>query len=282
MRQSHKVTGILLVFGSCVSLQFGAALAMSLFPLVGPWTTTLCRLFLSGLLLTLVMRPQAHQWSQSQWVSVAFFGLSLGTMNAFFYVAISHIPLGMAVTIEFIGPLALSAVLSHSIRDVLWVGLAMVGVGLFGVERLLGLSSLRPIGVVCALGAGLFWALYILAADNAGKKVTGTGVIAIALLIGSLPSAPLGMANLFMVAADVHLLLLAIGTAILASLVPYTLEFLALRRLPPGTFGILLSMEPAVAATAGWLLLDQHMGVLGMIAVCLVISACVGTAMSKS
>ena len=282
MRQSHKVTGILLVFGSCVSLQFGAALAMSLFPLVGPWTTTLCRLFLSGLLLTLVMRPQAHQWSQSQWVSVAFFGLSLGTMNAFFYVAISHIPLGTAVTIEFIGPLVLSAVLSHSIRDVLWVGLAMVGVGLFGVEWLLGLSSLRPIGVVCALGAGLFWALYILAADNAGKKVTGTGVIAIALLIGSLPSAPLGMANLFMVATDVHLLLLAIGTAILASLVPYTLEFLALRRLPPGTFGILLSMEPAVAATAGWLLLDQHMGVLGMIAVCLVISACVGTAMSKS
>lgn len=282
MRQSHKVTGILLVFGSCVSLQFGAALAMSLFPLVGPWTTTLCRLFLSGLLLTLVMRPQAHQWSQSQWVSVAFFGLSLGTMNAFFYVAISHIPLGTAVTIEFIGPLVLSAVLSRSIRDVLWVGLAVVGVGLFGVERLLGLSSLRPIGVVCALGAGLFWALYILAADNAGKKVTGTGVIAIALLIGSLPSAPLGMANLFMVATETHLLLLAIGTAILASLVPYTLEFLALRRLPPGTFGILLSMEPAVAATAGWLLLDQHMGVLGMIAVCLVISACVGTAMSKS
>ena len=282
MRQSHKVTGILLVFGSCVSLQFGAALAMSLFPLVGPWTTTLCRLFLSGLLLTLVMRPQAHQWSQSQWVSVAFFGLSLGTMNAFFYVAISHIPLGTAVTIEFIGPLVLSAVLSHSIRDVLWVGLAMVGVGLFGVERLLGLSSLRPIGVVCALGAGLFWALYILAADNAGKKVTGTGVIAIVLLIGSLPSTPLGIANLFMVATDAHLLLLAIGTAILASLVPYTLEFLALRRLPPSTFGILLSMEPAVAATAGWLLLNQHMGVLGMLAVCLVVSACVGTATSKS
>ena len=282
MRQSHKVTGILLVFGSCVSLQFGAALAMSLFPLVGPWTTTLCRLFLSGLLLTLVMPPQAHQWSQSQWVSVAFFGLSLGTMNAFFYVAISHIPLGTAVTIEFIGPLALSAVLSHSIRDVLWVGLAIIGVGLFGVERLLGLSSMRPIGVVCALGAGLFWALYILAADNAGKKVTGTGVIAIVLLIGSLPSTPLGMANLFMVATDAHLLLLAIGTAILASLVPYTLEFLALRRLPPSTFGILLSMEPAVAATAGWLLLSQHMGVLGMLAVCLVISACVGTTTSKS
>ena len=112
--------------------------------------------------------------------------------------------------------------------------------------------------------------------------MTGTGVIAIVLLIGSLPSTPLGMANLFMVATDAHLLLLAIGTAILASLVPYTLEFLALRRLPPGTFGILLCMEPAVAATAGWLLLNQHMGVLGMLAVCLVVSACVGTAMSKS
>ena len=213
---------------------------------------------------------------------MAFFGLSLGIMNAFFYVAISHIPLGTAVTIEFIGPLVLSAVLSHSIRDVLWVGLAMVGVGLFGVERLFGLVSMGPVGVVCALGAGLFWALYILAADNAGKKVTGTGVIAIVLLIGSLPSTPLGMANLFMVATDAHLLLLAIGTAILASLVPYTLEFLALRRLPPSTFGILLSMEPAVAATAGWLLLNQHMGVLGMLAVCLVVSACVGTATSKS
>ena len=282
MQQSHKVTGILLVFGSCVSLQFGAALAMSLFPLVGPWTTTLCRLFISGLLLFLVMRPQVHQWSRSQWVSVALFGLSLGTMNAFFYVAISYIPLGTAVTIEFIGPLVLSAVLSRSIRDALWVGLAVGGVGLFGLERLLGLSSLRPIGVVCALGAGLFWALYILAADNAGKKVTGTGVIAIALLIGSLPSAPLGVAHFFTVVTDTHLLLLAIGTAILASLVPYTLEFLALRRLPPSTFGILLSMEPAVAATAGWLLLNQHMGVLGVIAVCLVVSACVGTAASKS
>lgn len=282
MQQSHKVTGILLVFGSCVSLQFGAALAMSLFPLVGPWTTTLCRLFISGLLLFLVMRPQVHQWSRSQWVSVALFGLSLGTMNAFFYVAISYIPLGTAVTIEFIGPLVLSAVLSRSIRDALWVGLAVGGVGLFGLERLLGLSSLRPIGVVCALGAGLFWALYILAADNAGKKVAGTGIIAVALLIGSLPSAPLGVAHFFTVVTDTHLLLLAIGTAILASLVPYTLEFLALRRLPPSTFGILLSMEPAVAATAGWLLLNQHMGVLGVIAVCLVVSACVGTAASKS
>ena len=282
MQQSHKVTGILLVFGSCVSLQFGAALAMSLFPLVGPWTTTLCRLFISGLLLFLVMRPQVHQWSRSQWVSVALFGLSLGTMNAFFYVAISYIPLGTAVTIEFIGPLVLSAVLSRSIRDALWVGLAVGGVGLFGLERLLGLSSLRPIGVVCALGAGLFWALYILAADNSGKKVAGTGIIAVALLIGSLPSAPLGMAHFFTVVTNTHLLLLAIGTAILASLVPYTLEFLALRRLPPSTFGILLSMEPAVAATAGWLLLNQHMGVLGVIAVCLVVSACVGTAASKS
>jgi len=203
-------------------------------------------------------------------------------MNAFFYVAISYIPLGTAVTIEFIGPLVLSAVLSRSIRDALWVGLAVGGVGLFGLERLLGLSSLRPIGVVCALGAGLFWALYILATDNAGKKVAGTGIIAVALLIGSLPSAPLGMAHFFMVVTDTHLLLLAIGTAILASLVPYTLEFLALRRLPPSTFGILLSMEPAVAATAGWLLLNQHMGVLGVIAVCLVVSACVGTAASKS
>ena len=282
MQQSHKVTGILLVFGSCVSLQFGAALAMSLFPLVGPWTTTLCRLFISGLLLFLVMRPQVHQWSRSQWVSVALFGLSLGTMNAFFYVAISYIPLGTAVTIEFIGPLVLSAVLSRSIRDALWVGLAVGGVGLFGLERLLGLSSLRPIGVVCALGAGLYWALYILAADNSGKKVAGTGIIAVALLIGSLPSAPLGMAHFFTVVTNTHLLLLAIGTAILASLVPYTLEFLALRRLPPNTFGILLSMEPAVAATAGWLLLNQHMGVLGVIAVCLVVSACVGTAASKS
>jgi len=282
MQQSHKVTGILLVFGSCVSLQIGAALAMSLFPLVGPWTTTLCRLFISGLLSVLVMRPQVRQWSRSQWVSVALFGLSLGTMNAFFYVAISYIPLGTAVTIEFIGPLVLSAVLSRSIRDALWVGLAVGGVGLFGLERLLGLSSLRPIGVVCALGAGLFWALYILAADNAGKKVAGTGIIAVALLIGSLPSAPLGVAHFFTVVTDTHLLLLAIGTAILASLVPYTLEFLALRRLPPSTFGILLSMEPAVAATAGWLLLNQHMGVLGVIAVCLVVSACVGTAASKS
>lgn len=279
---SRPVVGALLVCGSCISLQFGAALAVLLFPLIGAWATTLCRLFIAGLILTVILRPRVHRWSREQWISVALFGLSLGTMNAFFYAGIARIPLGTAVTIEFIGPLALAAILSRSLRDALWVGLAVLGIGLFGVEKFLGLSELDPAGVLCVLAAGVFWALYILAAGNAGKKVPGTGSIAIAMLFGSLPSLPLGAADVPTVFLDVKLLGLAVGTAIFASLVPYTLEFLALRRVSAGVFGILMSMEPAVAALAGWLLLDQHMGVLGIVAVCLVVSACLGTTASKS
>ncbi len=276
----QPVLGAFLVLGSCISLQFGAAFAVLLFPLIGVGTTTFYRLLLAGVILCAILRPKIRRWNRKQWYSVARFGLALGCMNTCFYAGIDRLPLGTAVAIEFIGPLSLAALLSRNKRDFLWVAVAVGGIGLFGVESVLGLSQLDLIGVAFVLAAGFFWALYILAASAASKQVPGTDAIGIAMLFGALPALPFGIGNSLVVFTDLRLLGFAVGTAIFASLIPYSLEFLALQRVTSGTFGILMSMEPAVAAIAGFLLLGQNMQVLGILAVCLVITASVGTTVS--
>lgn len=276
----QPVRGALLVLGSCISLQFGAAFAILLFPLIGVGTTTLYRLFFAGLILCVLLHPKITQWSKRQWRAVVLFGLALGSMNTFFYAGIDRLPLGTAVAIEFIGPLTLAACLSRSLKDFLWVAIAVSGIALFGVESALGISSLDMLGVVFVLAAGFFWALYILAAASASREVPGTDAIAMALLIGVIPTLPVGLGNVSAPLADPKLLAFAVSTAIFASLIPYTLEFLALQRVRSGTFGILMSMEPAVAAIAGFLLLGQRMGLLGILAICLVITASIGTTLS--
>lgn len=273
--------GVLLVLGSCISLQFGAALATQLFPHAGATGTTFFRLFLAGLILVAFARPQVRTWTRAQWKAVILFGLSLGCMNTCFYEGIQRIPLGTAVTIEFIGPLVLSVLLSRHARDLIWVALAAVGLGLLGIESFIGVS-LDPIGVAWVLGAGIFWALYILTSANAGAVVPGTGGLAIAILIGSLVPAPFGIIRTPAVLADAHLLLIAFGTAVLASVLPYLFEFLALRRMPSNIFSIMLSLEPAIAAIAGWLLLSQSIGLLGALAAGLVICASIGITVSAN
>ena len=276
----QPVRGALLVLGSCISLQFGAAFAVSLFPLLGVGTTTLYRLLFSGLILCAILRPKVLRWTRRQWQAVILFGLALGSMNTFFYAGIDRLPLGTAVAIEFIGPLTLAACLSRSRKDFVWVAVAVFGITLFGVESALGLSHLDLMGVGFVLAAGFFWALYILSAAKASKEVPGTDAIAIALLIGTIPALPVGFGNAFTVFTDLKFLGFALATAVFASLIPYTLEFLALQRVSSGTFGILMSMEPAVAALAGFLLLEQHMRLLGVVAIVLVITASIGTTLS--
>ncbi|PRY12068.1 EamA family transporter [Kineococcus rhizosphaerae] len=267
---------ILLVIGSCTSLQFGAALAVHLFALGGSTGTTLLRLGLAALVLLLLVRPRVRAWTRVQWRAALVLGLSLGAMNGCFYTALSRIDLGTAVTIEFLGPLTLSAVLSRRARDLVWVGLALVGVVVLGLTGEHHGGSLDPVGVTFALLAGACWAAYILASARVGRVTEGHGGLAVATAVGALALVPFGASGALHAVSTPHGLLLALGTAVLASVVPYSLELAALRRLPQRTFGVLLSLEPVIASLAGWVLLGQGMTVLGGVGVVLVVAASAG------
>lgn len=273
-------TAVLMVLGSCTSLQVGAACAARLFPVIGSSAATFLRLAVAAVVVLLAARPRLHRWTAGQWRAVALFGLSLAGMNGFFYAALARIPLGTAVTIEFLGPLTLAAVLSRRLRDLAWVALAAGGVVLLGAADGAGGGRLDPVGIGFALVAGVFWALYILASTRVGAAVPGQGGLAGGLLIGSLVLAPLGAPGAVVATGRPELLLLAAATGVLASVIPYSLELAALRRLPARVFGVLLSLEPAVAAAAGWLLLGQGMGVRGAVAVVVVVLASAGSTLT--
>ena len=201
-------------------------------------------------------------------------------MNGMFYEAIARIPLGPAVAIEFLGPLGLAAILSRKLKDFAWIVLALVGVMILGFDDAGG--SLDLVGVAFVLGAGFFWALYILASERVGGAVDGAGGLAMALVVGTVALVPFGAQGAWTGLTDVHYLALAIGTAFLASVVPYALELSALRRLPKAVFGVLLALEPVIAALAGWLLLDQGFGATRALAVLLVVIAGAGSAITAS
>lgn len=280
MGKRVSAQGVLLVLGSCVSLQFGSALATQLFPVIGTWGTTFFRLFFSGVILLAVFRPRVFQWSAAQWRGAILFALSIGLMNSVFYVSISRIPLGTAVAIEFLGPLVLAALLSRSLRDATWVAVAFLGMALFAVDSLKG-ESLDSLGVLLALLAGVFWACYILAAEKLGRLGVGGGGLAVGLFLGALVPLPLGYQGIGPVLSDPGLLALAVGTAVLASLLPYSFEYRALRSMPSNAFSILLALEPVIAAIAGWLLLGQQMTPWAMGAIALIVLASAGTSRAR-
>lgn len=276
-------SGILLVIGSCCSLQLGASLAMQLFPFAGPWATTALRLLLAAVVLCAITRPKVHRYSWQQWKAVILFGISLGGMNATFYASLQTLPLGPAVTIEFMGPLLLAAVLSKTSRDLMWVGCAACGMALLGYESLTREDgALDPRGVLFVSAAGAFWIMYVLCSSKVGSLVPGTGGLGMALVVGGLAILPLGVTEVPHVLTDAKLLALAFGTAMLASLLPYTFELIALRQIPSGVFGILLSLEPVFATFFGWLFLGQHITALRMAAVVLVIAASIGTTINAN
>ena len=285
---SHPAAGpgavaALLVLGSCTSLQAGAALALRLFPVGGAPGATLLRLALAAAVLVGVTRPRVRGWRPAQWRAVGLYGISLAGTNGFFYAALARLPLGTAVTIQFLGPLTLAAVLSRRWRDAGWVLLAVAGVltlGLAGRPDGGTGHALDPVGVALVLVSAAFWALYIVAGSRASAAVPGRGGLAVAMTAGALVLLPFGADGAARVAARPHLLLVALGTAVLASVVPYTLELAAMRRAPRRVFGILLSLEPAVATLAGWVLLGQRTGPVAIAAVALVIAASAGAALT--
>jgi len=274
---SGPLVGVALVIGSCLSLPFGAAVAAQLFPVLGPWGVTSLRVAIAAVLLVVIVRPRPGKWTRAQWLAAVLFGVSLAAMNGFFYAAIDRIPLGPAVAIEFLGPLVLAAVLTRKLADFAWVGVALLGMVVLGIDGLIGAEPLDPLGVVFILIAAGFWVMYIRMSARVGALIPGNSGLAMGLVVAAVLLIPVGIPAASTVAMDPQLLLLAAVTAVLSSVIPYSFELAALRRLPQRVFGVLLSLEPAFATLAGWLILGQDATPLRMLAVALVIAASVGT-----
>lgn len=268
--------GMLLI--SMVSYQCGASLAKHLFPEVGAQGATAYRLGFSALFLLLWRRPWRRWGGRREWRMVCGYGLAMGAMNLVFYMSLRTIPLGIAVALEFTGPLALALTGSRRVLDFVWIALVMAGLALLLPLR--GqLHALDPVGVMYALAAGAGWALYIVLGKRAGAA-WGADAVTLGTSIGALLVIPFGVAHAGTALLSPTLLPYALGVAVLSSALPYSLEMVALTRLPARTFSTLLSLEPAIAALAGAALLGEQLSVLQWLAIATIIVAAAGTALS--
>ncbi|WP_405615421.1 EamA family transporter [Streptomyces sp. NBC_00076] len=262
-----------LVLAGGVSVQFGAALAVTLMPRAGAFGVVTLRLLAAALVLLVVCRPRLRGHSRTDWGTVVVFGLTMAAMNGLFYQAVDRIPLGPAVTLEVLGPLTLSVLASRRAINVLWASLALAGVFLLGGG---GFGSLDPVGMAFALGAGAMWAAYIVFSARTGRRFPQADGLALAMGVAALAFLPFGVVGAGAKLLDPTTVALGSAVAVLSSVLPYTLELLALRRLPASTFAILMSLEPALAATAGFLILNQTLAVTEAAAIALVIVASMG------
>lgn len=270
----------LLVATSAVSTQMGAAVATRLFDQVGPTGTLTLRLVFAAIALIAVRPRRFRQWrlQRGDLAVVLAFGIALAGMNLSFYEAIDRVPLGVAVTLEFAGPLTLAVVTSRRWLHVLWALLAGAGVLLLAGGALLGaVHDLDPVGVGFSLLAGAFWAGYILANKETGKRFPGTSGLAGAMAVGALVIAPLGFAHAGAALLRPGVLATGLAVAVLSSALPYSCEMAALRAITPRAFGILLSMAPAIAALVGLVVLGQRLSELEIAALVLVVIANTGS-----
>ncbi len=271
LRTDH-IPAPLLVLGSIASVQVGAGIGRTLFDELGAQGVTLFRIGLAALLLLAIARPRIRRWSRAQWRAAAVFGVAMAGMNSLFYQSLRTVPLGIAVTVEFIGPLAVALVQTRRALDVLWGLVAATGVVLLGLERT---ADVPLRGLLFAFGAGLFWAAYIFAGASLGQALPGLDGLAVALAVATVLVLPFGVHGAAGVVERPSLLLAAAGVAVLSSALPYGLEIGALRRLPTRVFGILMSLEPAAGAIAGFVILGQRLRALQLVAIALV---CVASA----
>jgi inner membrane transporter RhtA len=266
------------LIGSLVSLSIGTSFAKSLFPAIGAGGTTLYRLVFATLMLMAFWRPWRRSWVWADALPLGLYGVTLGVMNLLFYNAIKTIPFGLAIAIEFTGPLAVALWTSRRAKDLVWVALAVVGLGL--ILPLPGASdALDPTGMAFALAAGACWALYIVFGQRVAKRygamATPMGMLAAALVV-----TPFGLYEAGSALLNTQWLAAGLAVALLSSAIPYTLEMYALNHLPKNTFSVLLSLEPAVGALAGWLVLSERLSTSQWAAMAFIIGACMGSAWS--
>ncbi|SDG53511.1 EamA family transporter [Microbacterium pygmaeum] len=269
---------ILLVVVGLACQEVGASLAVLLFPQVGALGMVMLRLVFSAILLLLIARPRLRGHTRPGWLAVLGFGLVLATMNGLFYLALERLPLGVTVTIEVLGPLVLSIVASKRASAWLWALLALAGVVALAGG---GWDRLDLLGVLFALGAAASWALYILAAAHVGRGFPKLDGLALAMTAGAVIALPFGILSAGAAPLNPQLLALGAAVAVLSSTVPYALELIALRRLPAAVFAILMSLSPATASLAGWLLLGQALTWLELTGMTLVIVASIGAVRSS-
>jgi inner membrane transporter RhtA len=255
--------------------QFGAALAKGLFPLIGASGTVALRLGISAVLLVAVWRTWRVRLSLKDWRIIVLYGLSMGCMNLFFYISLSYIPLGIAVALEFTGPLGLAMLASRRPLDFLWIALAVLG--LLPLMPLRADDALPLVGVLCALAAGLFWALYIVFGRRAGAA-HGAQSTALGTVVGAIAIVPIGFAQHGMSILAPSILPIAIAVAVLSSALPYSLEMFALPRIATKTFGVLMSLDPVLAALSGMLFLGEHLSLIQWAAVICIMVASGGSA----
>ena len=267
-----------LVLSGIGSVQFGAALADKLFAQAGPGGVVFLRLLLSAVILLAFARPALRGRSRADTAAVIAFGLVLGAMNWSFYEALNRLPLGVAVTIEFTGPLVVAIAGSRRPLDLVWVGLAGGGVVLLASRG--SSEGVHALGVVLALVAATCWALYILLTKRVGRTFARLDGLAIALAIGTLVATPAGIVQGGDALLRAHVLLGALGVALLSSLIPYSLELIALRRLSAYGFGLLMSLEPGVAALAGVIVLGQTLTAVLIVALVMVVGASLGNTLT--
>jgi len=261
------------VLGGIVSVQVGAAMATGLFDELGPVGTVMLRLVFAAIVLVAIWRPALAVLRGPHARDVLLFGLVFGAMNTSFYLALDRIPLGIAVTLEFVGPLGVAFAMTRTRADLVWAGLAAAGILLLapGVG-----DGLDGIGVALALFAGVCWAAYIVLAARVGGAIPGGQGLALAMLVGAVLILPAGVVEAGDDLLDPGLLAVGFAVAMLSSVIPYSLEFEALRRLPQSTFGVLMSLEPAIAALVGFVALDQGLAGREVLAIALVVVASAG------
>ncbi|MEL6060378.1 MULTISPECIES: EamA family transporter [unclassified Methylobacterium] len=267
------VLSVAALVAGMISLQCGATFAKSLFPAIGAAGTSCLRVGFSALILIAVWRPWRRSLSLREAGWIALYGAALGAMNLLFYLALARLPLGPAVAIEFAGPLSVALIASRRASDFVWIGLAVLGLLL--LLPIATTDGLDPIGVALDLGAATAWALYILFGQRAGR-VDGGQAVALGMLTAALVIAPFGVAEAGSGLLAPAILLAGLAVAVMSSALPYSLEMVALRRLDRKSFGVLMSLEPAVAACAGLMLLGERISFVQWLAIGLVIAASMG------
>jgi inner membrane transporter RhtA len=277
---SRTLLAVLAVLVAMVSFQTGASLAKQLFPLVGPVGTTLLRLGFGALILCAIWRPWRQKLTRAELRTIVIYGVAMGGMNLSFYIALKTVPLGIGVAVEFTGPLAVAVLASRRAIDFVWAALAAAGIVLilpiFG-----GSAPVDLRGILWALLAGACWGAYILLGQRAGASVHEGTVAALGMATGALCVLPFGVAVVGKPLLNPAILPIGIGVAILSGAFPYSLEMFGMKRLPAHTFGVLMSVEPALGAVIGRVLLHETLAALQIVAIACVIAASVGSTISS-